>query len=174
MITIEHIKDTIILNNLDKLKDFLSLTCIKYNLNDLIDLQGNNALHFYIKQSDRLNYSPEKIIESLLNAGLKIDQPQKRLKKYTPLHVAVLKGSFPICKLLLEKGAQVDVIDYNGNTPLLKAIINYRGKDRSIITLLLDYNADIYKENFFEVSPMKLSKTISNYDFSWFHDIVNK
>ncbi|MGD8912072.1 MAG: ankyrin repeat domain-containing protein [Candidatus Thiodiazotropha sp.] len=40
-----------------------------------------------------------------------------------PLHVAAAKGSLVMCKILVKNGADLEVTDSQGHTPLLKALI---------------------------------------------------
>lgn len=36
---------------------------------------------------------------------------------FTPLHMAVIGGNVPLLKLLVRKGADVDILDADGHTP---------------------------------------------------------
>ncbi|KAJ8943089.1 hypothetical protein NQ318_009163 [Aromia moschata] len=58
-----------------------------------------------------------------------------------PLHFAVRFGDYPLTKTLLEKGADVNVMDIFGNTPLSLACIENPSLD--IIRLLIEYGADV-------------------------------
>lgn len=59
---------------------------------------------------------------------------------YTPLHLALDNGHPGIAKLLIEKGAEVNVTNCTGTTPLHRAVMkNYI----EIVQLLLDKKADI-------------------------------
>lgn len=57
----------------------------------------------------------------------------------TPLILATLKGSLPICKLLIERGAKVNHQNNNGHTPL-----KYAGSKnhKDVLTFLLDCGGD--------------------------------
>jgi ankyrin repeat protein len=59
---------------------------------------------------------------------------------YLPLHIALENGHPDVAKLLLECGANVSLVDSDGNTPLMLALKNsYIGNDT--IKLLLGYGA---------------------------------
>ena len=62
------------------------------------------------------------------------------LIKQTPLHWAARSGRFEVCKLLIEKGADVNAKSNDGSTPLHWAAI--KGQPR-ICKLLLDNGADV-------------------------------
>lgn len=60
---------------------------------------------------------------------------------YSYLHIAVQCGSVEIIRKLLSKGADINIADNFGKTPLMIAIWYYKG-DRTIIDLLLENGAD--------------------------------
>ena len=62
----------------------------------------------------------------------------------TPLDVAAEKNNFEIVELLLKKGADPNVIDYNGNYPLIKACCN---NNIDIIKAILENTKDVNYEN---------------------------
>lgn len=88
---------------------------------------------------------------------------------WTPLHAAVQSWSAATCVALLEVGAQVDARDSNGNTPLWRAVFESRGRG-DIIKLLREHGADPTLENNHGVSPVKLARTIGNFDVRQFFD----
>jgi ankyrin repeat protein len=62
-----------------------------------------------------------------------------------PLHTAVYRNKPDMVKILLDNGARVDLIQWEGMTPLLLATVNYNykpGSKRMMIRLLLDHGAD--------------------------------
>lgn len=56
----------------------------------------------------------------------------------TTLHLAVAEGQMEVVRILLERGALVDVVDRWGSTPLLEAL---RLKDMKTAKLLVDKGA---------------------------------
>jgi ankyrin repeat protein len=57
----------------------------------------------------------------------------------TALMAAIVKNHFPVVQFLLEKGADVNLSDENGTTPLIFAV---QFKNPEIIKLLLNYKPD--------------------------------
>ena len=49
----------------------------------------------------------------------------------TPLHTAVRAGNLSTAKILLEGGAFIDKVNYNGLTPLAVVIKEYNGKNQA-------------------------------------------
>ena len=59
---------------------------------------------------------------------------------YTPLELAASEGYVEICKFLIEKGANVNSISNEGNTPLYQAI--QEAESLEIVKLLLENGTD--------------------------------
>ena len=72
-----------------------------------------------------------------------------------------------VCELLLDAGGFVDPIDSFGNTPLWRAVLSCRG-DGDCIRVFLTYDANPLLENLSGISPVKLARTIGNYDVERF------
>src|ERR1700759_4978611 len=56
-------------------------------------------------------------------------------------------------EVLLAMGAEVDAVDEQGNTPLFRAVFNYRG-DPATLQALIAAGADVRRENAHGVSPL--------------------
>lgn len=78
-----------------------------------------------------------------------------------PIFYAAQENNYEVVKLLIENGAEIDVQDKYGNTPLLQAISTYQIDER-IVRLLLDYGADMNRKNFYNISPLTLAQTATN------------
>ncbi len=74
-----------------------------------------------------------------------------------------------VTKALLSVGAQTELKDSHGNTPLFRAVFASCG-DGAVIRLLLDAGADPNATNLSGVTPLSLAKSISNYNVSQFFD----
>jgi ankyrin repeat protein len=126
---------------------------------------------FLINDESELFESDDNLneIRELLTTNFMINKEYEDNK--TPLHIAASNGCIELTKLLIEKGAAINVKDKNGNTPLIYAtfetgkILLKNGADVNIqnnsghsalyvaadtknqppdfIKLLLDYGADI-------------------------------
>lgn len=81
-----------------------------------------------------------------------IDINQKDKNGYTPLHFAVQSNTYDVVKVLLDKGANVDIQDKFGNTPLFKSATE--NTDLKITQVLIHSGADIHVMNTFGYSPM--------------------
>jgi ankyrin repeat protein len=100
-------------------------------------------------------------VETLLSSGS--DPNAIDDSGWTPLHFAARVSAPEVVKLLLKAGAAVDPRDSSGNTPLWRAVFNSRGEGE-VIQLLRAAGADPYIDNNNGVSPLKLARTIANYD----------
>ena len=130
-----------------------------------LDREGRTALHYAACDGD---------IDSvcrLVADGADVNLQDKR--GWTPLHFAAQARSKESVVYLLEHGAAVDVEDVHGNTPLSTATFNCRG-DGSVIHILREAGADPKKENKHGVSPVKLARTVENFDLAQFYaDVID-
>lgn len=85
--------------------------------------------------------------------------------QYSPLHLAIVMNQIKVVDYLLEKGADVNAQDANGNSILSTAVFNY-SKDKAnyshYILELLKKGADVNLKNNYGVSPKSLANTIAN------------
>ncbi|MFP5131252.1 ankyrin repeat domain-containing protein [Phocaeicola coprocola] len=68
-----------------------------------------------------------------------------------------------MAKLLLQKKAQINIIDRYGNNPLRVAVFNAYG-DYRIVKLFLKYNTNIQNKNRVNRSPLDFAKQINDLD----------
>ncbi|KAI1290445.1 Oxysterol-binding protein-related protein 1 [Halotydeus destructor] len=87
-----------------------------------------------------LEYKDSKEIELDINCKGK----HKSNFGWTPLHLASYFGHAKVAEMLLEKGANANALNEQGDTPIHKA--SYTGR-LDIVTLLLSYNADVFVKN---------------------------
>lgn len=76
---------------------------------------------------------------------------------YSYLHCAVQVNSLEITTLLINKGADIDIKDRFGKTPLMVAISDYNGDD-TMIKLLLEYGANKDLVNNYGISAKKVAE----------------
>jgi ankyrin repeat protein len=124
-----------------------------------VDRAGRTPLHYAAVEVDIT--SARHLLESGLDPGARDDDG------WTPLHFAAQSNSAEIAELLLNAGAPVDLRDSHGNTPLFKAVFSSRGKG-DVIRLLRARGADPNAANRHGVSPLKLARTIANFDVRQF------
>jgi len=101
----------------------------------------------------------------LLNSGASPDIQDK--SGWSALHFAARSRSAEAIELLVSHGATVDIADSYGNTPLWRAVFNYRG-DGGAVSTLLRLGADSHFKNKHGNSPADLAKKIANYDVKKF------
>jgi ankyrin repeat protein len=86
---------------------------------------------------------------------------------WTALHYAAQNNDAETCELLLDAGAFIDPTDSFGNTPLWRAVFGCR-EDGDCIRVFRTYEANPHLENLSGISPVKLARTIGNYDVARF------
>ena len=98
----------------------------------------------------------KQLVDKLIRKGLYIDEIGSRKYGYgSPLHLAVRVGHLDIAKLLLKRGAQVDVLDPDDLTPLHNAAWN---GNLEMTQLLLEAGADIEASTYDGDTPLKLAQ----------------
>jgi ankyrin repeat protein len=123
------------------------------------DRMGRSPLHYAALEGDVAR------VRELLAAGA--DPAFQDDNGWTPLHFAAQEQRAEVASMLIAAGASVDAQDVYGNTPLGKAVFNSRGKG-DVIQLLREAGADPYLMNKSDVSPLRLARTIANYDVAQF------
>jgi ankyrin repeat protein len=101
------------------------------------------------------------IVKLLLDSGAHPDIQDKR--QWSALHFAAQDQFADGIELLVSHGATLDVADSDGNTPLFRAVFNYRGNGDAV-SALLRLGADRHRKNKHGVSPAGLAHKIGNYD----------
>jgi len=122
-----------------------------------IDRDGRSKLHYAATQ----NAAAWKV-QRLIDEGCDVNLHDRH--GMTPLHFACQEHSLENARVLLAAGAQIDARDKHGNTPLSKAVFSWREGAGSLIELLRSHGADPFAANNHGVSPIRLARTISNYD----------
>ena len=97
------------------------------------DQDGRNALMYAL--ADGLDF---ECIQLLIDCGADVNSVDKQ--QWTPLHIAASYQNLEAVKLLIQQGAQIEVKNAFGNTPLLECV----GKEvhMDIVRLLLEHGAD--------------------------------
>ncbi len=96
------------------------------------------------------NRPSKEIVEYFINRGVNINHHDD--KGNSPLHIiAKEKGAIDVVKLLVQSGAEINVPNLDGDTPLLNAL-----KNKSLVTAkyLLKNGADFNAENNNGVTPI--------------------
>lgn len=82
------------------------------------------------------HHGKEQAARFLLDCGMDVNGPQQHTKLAYPILSAVFMGHFEIVKLLLERGADIDVKDYRGDT-----VFSLARENKKILRLLKEYKA---------------------------------
>ena len=116
------------------------------NANFSFSATGENALHYTISKTSEMDERVE-IVKMLLTAGIDVNKKtiagvstlcfmrDAFLKAETPLHRAAAFANVAIIDMLLKAGAQPDMKDANGDTPLSWG--SWYLRDSDILRLLL-------------------------------------
>jgi ankyrin repeat protein len=89
---------------------------------------------------DALYFRNPDTINALLDAGADINFKNDCCFDQTPLHIMIERGWFELAALLIQRGADVNVADSNGDTPLYAAI---RCRNVELAQKLIDAGAII-------------------------------
>gem|GEM_PF-844634 len=120
-----------------------------------VDSERNTPLHYAARFR-------QEWLEKLIAAGLDVNAVN--IHGETPLHLAAADDNVEQVRILLEHGADVNIRDKTGNTPLITLSRNCssnRGieQELTIVRMLLDRGADINARNYFGATALiKLSE----------------
>ena len=125
---------------------------------NIINRHGYNALLLICQRG---NFKDFEIIKLLLENNSNFDNSNGNT--WSCLMCTVNNSNYDIAKLLIEKGADVNFINYNGDN-ILNLLCSNR-KDNKIIELLIENGADVNSKNKFGGTPlMNLIKYSSSSD----------
>lgn len=107
-----------------------------------------------------LNNNIDEVKKALSDCDI---NEQEETTGFTALHYCAQNQYVDIAKLLIDKGADVNIQDKYGNTPLFKAVFFSEGKTE-MIKLLVENGADPDVKNKSDVSPRELAESIGSFD----------
>jgi ankyrin repeat protein len=82
---------------------------------------------------------------------------------YSALHFAAQEKNEVVVKILLEAGAQIDIMDIYGNTPLWTAIFSAKGNNK-LVKLCIQAGANLDSLNNYQRTTRQLAETIAGLD----------
>jgi len=106
-------------------------------------------------------------VKQLLTDGINVEE--KNSRGMTSLHVLATIKNKVLAKLLVDNGADIESKDDQGNTPLWTAVMSSKGNEEMIF-FFLNNGADPNEKNVHGISPLDLSKSISNYQITAFEN----
>jgi len=124
------------------------------------DKMGRNALHNAAIENDT------ELVRRLIYGKLDINAKDKT--GFTALHFAAQNGCLETATILIKNGANINSIDIHGNTPLAKAVFEYKNGPGEIIQLLKENGADPMIKNKYGASALSTARLIANYDVKRF------
>lgn len=123
------------------------------------DSDGRTPLHLAALNADAQG------LEEGLRAGIPPDDADR--EGFTALHFAAQNHSVTEARLLLEAGATVDQVNKCGNSPLITAVFNSKGRGEMIL-LLREWGADPFLANNYGRTPLELAGMIADVDVAQF------
>lgn len=138
--------EAIIDNNVKKVNNILMESDNVMELLNSVNNDNRTPLHHAIFDIDLKNAQKRiNICALLIQYGANVNSQIPDNNNDTPLHNAVYINNVPVCELLLENGADIDLIDsYNKVTPL-KAANNVKYHDMSKIQQVLDFTFERFE-----------------------------
>jgi len=108
-------------------------------------------------------YNNIELLDWLIKNGANINHQDRN--GYCALHFAGQQKNIDTAKLLLDKGANINLIDIYGNPPIWTAIFNSKG-DFQLVKLYFLKGANLDNENNHGMTPRKLAETIAGFDLN--------
>ena len=147
-------------NNIPELKKYKD-NGIDFSILD--SYTKSNLLILYSNYGYEEHYTQTEMVEFLLDSGIDVNyQPNGRGNGKSALHNAVGKRHFEIIKALVKNGANVDLKDKNGNTPLWNTVMMFRGNEKQIeiIKYLISNGSSLDEKNDYDKSPRNIINEI--------------
>ena len=120
---------------------------------------GDRGIKDFERQQTRIC----KMVEILIDNGADVNRLDDLLNE-APLHVAVERKMYRVVEMLLAKGADPNLKDRNGNTPLHFAVsygldlYDTKKGIRDIMELLIKNGADVNAQNNERMTPLELAE----------------
>ena len=100
------------------------------------------------------------VVQYLLERGIDVDS-QADTEHSTPLHLASYWGGFKVAQMLLDHGADINVRNKNGRTPLHGAVNELPDNDEecyfNAIQFLLEHGADVVAQDHDHMTPLHVA-----------------
>lgn len=126
----------------------------KYTLIDIATMKGKIDIVKFIMDYGVSPVIPEKLLYLAIEEGHlnivqlllpMVDVNVKIQSDNSLIHIAARYGKDDIVRLLIENGADVNILDGYNRTPLISALMSARSKHKKTIRLLLNSGADATK-----------------------------
>ena len=157
--------------SLNKLPDIIVHAIYSNDIETIRNWQSKEVINHYDKDKRTPIFHAILAVSKEAIVQLSTDNPDLNghdSKGWYPLHYAVQQYLVEIAALLIKAGADLEVKDTYGNTPLWRATFSSNGKG-DMIKLLLANGADANNENSSGINPLKLANTIANYNITQYY-----
>lgn len=117
--------------------ELYGLQPVAYDLVHLLD-EKSSILHALLQMD--ASVENERLIRLVTDHNA--DLQARDSMRHTVLHLSARRGRVQMTKFLLEKGADVNAVDFYGGTPLLLAVSGTKAGE--LLPLLMRHGADVY------------------------------
>jgi ankyrin repeat protein len=104
-------------------------------------------------------FNQEKVVEVLLNAGARVNDASHNFQQVSPLHSAAAADNPRLCRMLIDRGAEVNARQQGGFTPLHTAAQN---GNLEMVKLFLSRGAEMNALTSQGRTPLSLAKESKN------------
>ncbi|MCE9539571.1 MAG: ankyrin repeat domain-containing protein [Bacteroidetes bacterium] len=108
-------------------------------------------------------YGNVSLLKWLIDNGANINHQDKN--GYCALHFAGQEKKVEIATLLLDKGANLELTDTHGNTPLWTAVFNAKG-DATVADLYIQKGANLNHLNKHQRTPRQMAETFGGFNLT--------
>jgi len=104
-----------------------------------------------------------ELLQWLIDNGANVNHQDRN--GYSALHFAGQEKCLECAQLLINKGANLELADIHGNTPLWTTIFNSKG-DTRIVKLYVRNGANLDHVNKHDRTPRQMAETIAGFDLT--------
>jgi len=134
------------------------------NVKKLLSEFGIDALDSYHRTSFiwASFYNNTALLNWLIDNGANINHQDRN--GFSALHFIGKAQHYDSAKILINKNANLELKDSNGNTPLMDAIFNSKGNYK-IVNLSIESGANLDNVNNHEMTPRLLAESMAGFDY---------
>ncbi|MCG8574147.1 MAG: hypothetical protein MI810_04625 [Flavobacteriales bacterium] len=113
---------------------------------------------YYLGGTHYFEYDIREVLELMISEGVDVNRVSNSVYRATALNRAVDTKNREAVKILLDLGADVNIVGVSDNSSLLSALLDFKGgeDEKEIIRMLLDAGADLEATNLEEQYPEQL------------------
>ena len=142
--------------------DYLYLLAENGGNINAIDNDGCNVLQHFLHDKYKIDESNRKTFNLLLDLGANLSNVDNNGNSI--LNNALDAGIFPLVKLIIENGTDLEALDLNKNTVLNGLFVLYNDSKSDIAIYLLEHGANVNTPSGNNVYPLSTAVDKSNYE----------